>query len=169
MDQLVKSAPTDQIELDLFKDEWTSVIPIPNTVTGQKALKGTPSSIRLARRCFGPLNGFNVLELGPHECEMTVALSREKIENLVSIEARAKSHMKCLVIKNIMGLKNVRFRLGNFVEYLKVRGKHFDLCLACDVLYHTTDPLELIDLICSNCDRVVVASCHSILRGCSRI
>jgi len=161
MDRLVESAPSNQIELDLFKNEWSYDIPIPNTVTGKAAVHELPGSVRIALKRFGPIDGFKVLELGPNECEITIGLSKEKVDEIISIETRSRTFLKCLVIKNILGMKNVRFLLGNFIEYLRLRNdEKFDLCFACGVLYHMTDPVELIEMICNSCDRVVVATIY---------
>lgn len=161
MDRLVESAPSNQIELDLFQGEWSYDIPIPNTVTGKAAVHQLPGSVRFALKRFGPIDDLKVLELGPNECEITIGLSKEKVKEIISIETRSRTFLKCLVIANILGLKNVRFLLGNFIEYLRLRNdERFDLCFACGILYHMTDPVELIELICNNCDRVVVASIY---------
>ena len=158
MDPLVKSAPSNQIALDTFKDQWAHEIPIQNATTGKEKVCKFPSSILLAKKYFSPLDNFSVLELGPNECEITIGANREKVRKVISIECRRQAFLKCLVIKNLLKLDKTQFLLGNFIEYLKAEKQKFDLCLACGVLYHMTDPVELIELICSRCDRVIVAT-----------
>ena len=164
MDPIITSAPTNQIQIDIFKNQWRYNFPIPNTVSGKAKVSMLHSDVRFAKKHFGPLKNFRVLELGPNEGQMTIGLDREGARDIVAVECRTDLFLKCLIIKNIFKLNRVTFLLGDFVKFLSESRKEFDIILACGVLYHMTNPLELIELICRRSDRVLLAS-HYVNEG----
>ena len=46
-----------------------------------------------------------------------------------------------------MDLRKTRFLLGDFLKYLRTAPGVFDVGLACGVLYHIKNPVELIELL----------------------
>lgn len=105
----------------------------------------------------GSLAGFDVLELGPHEAELTYKTASYLPASITSIEGRPHNFLKCLVAANALGLR-AKFMLGDFTKYLKQCERRSDLLLMCGVLYHQTNPLELIELCCHHADRMVIVS-----------
>ncbi|UCI10439.1 hypothetical protein [Mesorhizobium sp. B1-1-8] len=61
-----------------------------------------------------------------------------------------------LVVKEALGIKNVRFQFGDFVPWLAKNNDHFDYIHAAGVLYHTVDPVAVLDAICKATDQVYV-------------
>ncbi|WP_228042675.1 MULTISPECIES: hypothetical protein [unclassified Tychonema] len=55
-----------------------------------------------------------------------------------------------------MGLHNSHFLCGDCVEYLRSNPGKFDTCFASGILYHMTNPAELIGLIAQVSDRVFI-------------
>ena len=56
----------------------------------------------------------------------------------------------------MLKLKNTRFLLGNFLEHLRQPSVGFDFGLVFGVLYHMSDPLELLSLLSMTCDRIAL-------------
>ena len=102
------------------------------------------------------LNGLEVLELGPLEGAHTYQLEKAGA-NVTAIDSNAEAYLKCLIVKDMFGMRS-RFIFGNFLEYMKLRPKKFDLLFASGVLYHMTQPLALIKLICETADESFIWS-----------
>ena len=49
-------------------------------------------------------------------------------------------------------MPRARFLLGDCLEYLRQPGPHFDIGVACGILYHLTNPVELLELLARRCD-----------------
>ena len=64
-----------------------------------------------------------------------------------------RAYLKCLIVKEILGLQRSRFLLGDFVSYLKESKESFDIS---GVLYHTRNPAELIHLCSKKTDKVII-------------
>lgn len=153
----VRSAPSDQTALDLFRGEWSSALPTsrPELRAGYIPLFEDPR-ITWALDQIGGVAGQRVLELGPLEGGHTYMLEQAGAESILAIEANRHAFLRCLVTKEILGLGRSRFLLGDFVEYLRVNDGRFDVCLASGVLYHVPDPAELIHLISRVTDRIIL-------------
>jgi hypothetical protein len=153
----VKTSPTHQNAVDIFKGEWSSSLP-----TQDEPLQsgGIPlfADDRLAWALdrFGGIAGNTVLELGPLEGGHSFMLERAGASQIIAIEANASAFLKCLISKEIFNLQRVSFKLGDFVEYLRTNTAHFDAGIACGVLYHMLNPLELLALLSKTVDRLFV-------------
>ncbi len=155
LDQYLKSLPSKQNALDIFKGEWSSKLPtdFAKLQAGQIPLFEDPRVIWAAEN-LGGLKGKNVLELGPLEAGHTYMLEQLGAISITSVESNTRAYLKCLIIKEILGLKKVHFLLGDFIEYLRTNPSKFNFCFASGVLYHMTNPVELISLIANVSDRV---------------
>lgn len=97
---------------------------------------------RWCAEVFGSLNGKEVMELGPGDGYNTAAL--EKLgANVTSIEGNVDAFLRCLIIKNALGLK-AKFMLGDFTKSLS-DGTPPDLLYACGILYHLRDPVGFLN------------------------
>jgi SAM-dependent methyltransferase len=77
-----------------------------------------------------------VLELGPLEGGHSFMFERLGAREVIAIEANPRAYLKCLIIKELLDLRRVRFLCGDFLEYLRADGTDFDLVFASGVLYH---------------------------------
>lgn len=102
------------------------------------------------------LDGFQVLELGPLEAAHTYLLGRLGATEITAVEANTEAFLKCLVVKEALGLTNARFLCGDLVAYLAACDRRFDLIFCSGVLYHMSDPMDLIRLIAERTDRCFV-------------
>jgi hypothetical protein len=157
LDEYVKAAPNDQNALDIFVGEWSSKMPAKRHElrAGQIPLF-EDERIVWAEKQIGGFRDCKILELGPLEAGHTYMLETMGAKSILSIEANTHAYLKCLIAKEVLQLKCTRFLLGDFVSYLKTAEESFDICLASGVLYHTTNPAELIYLISRISKKVII-------------
>jgi SAM-dependent methyltransferase len=150
-DDYEESLPSNQTAVDIFRGEWTSQLPnglrsgsIPLFADERIAWLGRKMSVK----------GANVLELGPLEGGHSYMLEHLGANRVVSVEANRRAFLRCLVVKEILGLRGVEFLCGDFVKYVRETEESFDLCIASGVLYHMPDPVELLRLVARVSDRL---------------
>lgn len=152
-DAYVLSAPSPQTALDIFEGEWSSELPDANLRAGSIKLFDD-YRIKWFAEHLGGFQNKTVLELGPLEAGHTYMLERLGAASIVSIEANTRAFLKCLIVKEIFDLRHARFLCGDLMEYLRTNHRQFDVCLASGVLYHMTNPVELISLLARTVDHV---------------
>jgi hypothetical protein len=151
------TAPSEQNAIDIFAGEWASRFPPPhsNLVAG-----GIPlfedGRIHWALEQLGGCQGQNVLELGPLEAGHSYLLESNGAASVTAIEANTVAFLKCLISKEILSLKRVRFLCGDFIHYLSQNEAPFDLAVASGVLYHMQEPFRLLQLLASRTNRAYI-------------
>lgn len=148
--------------LSLFAGEWASRLPAAFAhVPGQ----GTAGLFEDERIDWAAgilaahdweLEGKSVLELGPLEGGHTFMLHQRGVREVTAIEANARAYLKCLAVKEAMGLTRARFLLGNALSYLRSDSTPFDVGLVCAFLNHMTQPVEVIELMARRCRALFV-------------
>jgi hypothetical protein len=158
----INRSPCAQNAVDLF-ESWASRFPEEAGVTaGQAGLFDDPRVIwadqKLKEITGTGFEGKSVVELGPLEGGHSFMLSRLGVRRLDAVEANAIAFLKCLVAKEILGMPNVHFLLGDAVTYLAERSgdeeASYDIGFCCGFLYHLTDPVGLIRLLSLTCRRI---------------
>jgi len=161
LDSYIKSAPHPQNAVDIFQGEWSSKLPPPHheLLTGVALLFDDPR-IKWFIEEIGGVAGKSILELGPLEGGHTYLLEKSGVAAITAIEANTRSYLKCLVVKELLQMRKANFLCGDFVEYLRQQGKSFEVCLASGVLYHMTNPVELIALLANRCTQYIFLWTH---------
>ena len=90
------------------------------------------------------IEGKRVLELGPLEGGHTLALARAGAGEIVAVEGRPDNLRRCLLIKDLFGLENVTFLLGDIRDVTRHTRGEFDIAVAVGVLYHLPEPDSLL-------------------------
>jgi hypothetical protein len=151
--------PADQNALDLFAGEWSSQPPAsrPELKAGSTPLFDDPRIAWAHHRLLemGVAEGFTekeVLELGPLEGGHSYLIDRLGAKTVTAVEANARAYLKCLIAKEIFGMPRVRFLLGDCLEQLRKNEARYDIGVACGILYHLTNPVELLELLARRCD-----------------
>jgi hypothetical protein len=153
-------APSHANAIDIFAGRWASDLSIINP-----AWRGGDANLIVDARpdyavqqfgSGGRLDGMRVLELGPLEGMHTWRLEQRGAARILAIEANVEAYLKCLIVKEALGLKRAEFLLGDFNLYLRDCAERFDIVFACGVLYHMEDPLALIRGIAHATDRCLV-------------
>lgn len=149
------SAPSPQLALDLFKGEWSSALPPPFDIY---QAGGAPlyahEALTWAISELGGVDGQQVLELGPLEGLHTYVLEQHGAASITAIEANSRAYLRCLVVKEILGLTRSHFLHGDFLEFLAEPGRQFDVAIASGVLYHMEDPVKLLERLSRTCERL---------------
>jgi hypothetical protein len=141
--------------LDIFKGEWSSILPAPfcELRAGQVPLFGDPR-VKWGVDRLGGVTNRRVVELGPLEGGHTWMLEQLGAAQITAIEANERAYLKCLTVKELTGLTRARFLYGDSVAYLRETDEHFDVGIASGILYHMTNPVELLALLAARCDRL---------------
>lgn len=151
LDEYVEGPPSAQHAIDALAG-WNMALPAEvRAVAGPAAFYCDPR-ILWALEQFGPIEGRDILELGPLEASHTYMLEQRKPASILAIEANRLSFLRCLVVKELLGLKIARFALGNFAPWLETAEQRFDLIVASGVLYHMADPVQLLELLSLRAD-----------------
>jgi SAM-dependent methyltransferase len=151
-DRFTTTAPTNQTIVDIFRNEWSSMLP------GLVASPGAADLFHDARIVWMDgilkIQSKTVLELGPLEAAHSFMLQSLGAKSVTAIEANQRAFLKCLCIKEIFELSRVRFHHGDFMKYFETSNERFDVIVASGVLYHMTDPLALLAELVKRTDRI---------------
>ena len=132
LDVYVRQPPSSQNAIDLFAGQWWSAFPSDLSVKAGGLSLFADERIEWMARELGGVTGWRILELGPLEGAHTAMLEQAGAADVVAIESNSRAYLKCLITKEILGLKRARFLLGDFRGYLAADGAdRFDLAVAC--------------------------------------
>jgi hypothetical protein len=161
LDAYIRTAPSPQNALDIFRGEWSSKLPAPLAELNAGAI-GLFNDDRLQWFVteIGGVKGKSVLELGPLEGGHTYMLEKMGAAEVTAIEANSRAFLKCLIVKELLNLQRAHFLFGDFIEYLRQPGPNFDIGLASGVLYHMRNPAELIGLLAQRCTKHLLLWTH---------
>jgi len=156
LDAYVREAPSGVSALRIFAGEWSSRLPEPYAEDSGTAPLFEDHRIRWALDHLGSIEGFNVLELGPLEGAHTFMIETAGAASVTAVEGNTRAFLKCLIVKELLGLTRSRFLLGDITEFLRSDTSSYDLILASGVLYHLLDPMAALELIGSHASRVLL-------------
>lgn len=154
-DAYVTKAPSHQNAIDLFRGEWMTHLP-----PGFEELEAGilplwyDEKVTWAIDELNGVEGQHVLELGPLEAGHTFMLEQRGAKRVTAVEANPRAFLRCLIVKEIVGLTRAHFFLGDALEHLRSTSERYDVIFASGILYHMRNPIELIALISENSDRV---------------
>ncbi|MEJ0095236.1 MAG: class I SAM-dependent methyltransferase [Methylocella sp.] len=149
------SFPSHQAGMDLFEDGWYSRMPEGSGLVGGQADNFSDVRVAWAAKVLGGLAGKTILELGPFEAYSTSQFEAMGAASVLSIEGSASNFLKCLLVKNIIGL-NATFLYGDFTKFVEITKNRFDICWASGVLYHLTSPIEFLEGISNVSDVIFI-------------
>jgi len=149
-------APSAQTALDIFKGVWKSSLPMAlNLQTGAaKQFFADPRVMWANSVLPGGFAGLEILELGPFEGYDSYLFSKFGAKLVTSIEANNINFLKCLLLKDTLGLRSVHFLHGDSLKYLDNTNSRFDVIWASGVLYHSEQPINLLASIATHTDRI---------------
>jgi len=155
--QYCAANPSAQTALDIFKGSWKSALaPERGLTTGAKVGFHNDSRVHwVASLLPHRFEGMSILELGPFEGYDSQLFEQLGAARVVAIEGNNINFLKCLVLKDALGLRT-RFLHGGFLQYLTKSDERYDIIWASGVLYHSEDPLELLAQIGRRTDRVFI-------------
>jgi hypothetical protein len=150
-----RCAPCAQNALDIFAGQWLCRLPdaLPDCRAGAIPSFKDPRLLWGIER-LGGVAGQRVLEFGPLEAGQSYLLEKLGAEEIVAVEANTRAYLKCLIAKELLGLQRVRFLHGDGPAYLRENRARFDTVIASGILYHLTNPVELLELAARTSDRL---------------
>src|SRR5262245_28634524 len=106
----VTAAPRAQNGVDIFKGDCSSSLPARAGATsgGGADLFADPRVAWFAE-VAGGVEGKTVLELGPLEGGHSAMLEALGAASILAIEANTRAFLRCLLVKELLGLRRVRF------------------------------------------------------------
>lgn len=149
LDAYSMEPPGPQQVLDIFRGEWSSAMPEETglrTEPGQAALF-TDARVTWAISQAGGVRGRRILEIGPLEGAHSFMLEQAGAAEVVAVEANTRSFLKCLCVKEVLGMRAVRFLLGDGVAFMERDPGGYDMVFASGVLYHLEDPMAFLRLL----------------------
>jgi SAM-dependent methyltransferase len=155
LEQYVTEPPSDQLAIDVFAGEWSSRFPDRLGVNAGGVPLFEDPRIAWVIEQMGGVDSLDVLELGPLEGGHSSMLNAAGA-NVTAIESNTRAFLKCLITKNLLDLRNCRFELGDFLPFLQHTDRRFDLVLASGVLYHSPDPVALVEAMARVTDRIAI-------------
>jgi hypothetical protein len=164
LDAYGRTAPTAQLAVDIFKNGWSSSFPAEFAVQAGSTPLFEDARLQRLIDLAGGIENYRILELGPLEGGHSYLMEKAGAHSVLAIEACVLSYLKCLIAKEITGLRRVAFQFGNFVPFLETSTERFDLIVASGVLYHQREPLQLLEAIAQHTDRVFLWT-HYYLEG----
>jgi hypothetical protein len=152
----VQDAPSAQNVINQF-DNWISAAP-PGAQfsTGGSSPLFNDGRVEWGIESLGGVEGLDILELGPFEAGHTYMLHKAGARSVLGIEAMSQSYFKCLAMKEVLQLDNVRFLLGDFEAWFRQSAQSFDAIWASGVLYHSMQPIELLKMISAHTRRLFI-------------
>ena len=104
----------------------------------------------------GSLEGMKILELGPLEGFHTWALLKLGAAHVTAVESNAVSYLKCLAVKELWGLRDAEFLLGDCIAFLDAGADQYDMIFCSGLLYHMEDPYDLVRAMAARASRILV-------------
>jgi hypothetical protein len=114
----------------------------------------TDSRVDWAIEALGGVSEAKCVELGPLEGGHSYMLEKAGASSVTAVEANKDAYLKCLIVKELLGLQRCSFLSGDAVEYLKATNEKFDVCWCAGILYHMVNPVQLIDLTAQRASRL---------------
>jgi hypothetical protein len=155
-------APSAQTAVDVFAGRWASdlsrLLSVENT-GGADLFMNDPRPGMAASvfgRGTGRLDGMRVLELGPLEGGHAYQLEQLGAAHVTAVDADVEAYLKCLIVKETVGLKRCSFLLGDALAFLRASTNHYDLVFCSGLLYEVADPISLIKACCEVSNRCFV-------------
>lgn len=154
-------APSPQTAVDVFSGHWACDLGTLLGVTGS----GKSDLFTADRRPQlmadtlgenGRLDGMSILEIGPLEGAHSYAMEKLGAASILAVESNREAWLKCLIVKELLGLSRTKFALGDINEYFGHRTQTFDAIMCSGVLYHMSDPVGFIRRVAAASDRCFV-------------
>ena len=161
LDFYATSAPDPQVTVDLFAGEWASRFPAPlQDVKAGQATLFEAEMITWGVDRLGGVSGKRVMEMGPLGGGHTYMIDRLGAREIVAVEANSRAYLKCLLVKELLGIPSATFLYGDAIAYLEAeiaRGAEpVDLCLASGVLYHMVNPVAALRVMTAISDNLLL-------------
>lgn len=155
LDEYVTSLPSLQNAVDLLPG-WNHAFPPQFGVAAGTGVFFEDPRILWAIEQLGSLKGKRILEIGPLEAAHTYILDQQEPARIDALEANKLCYLRCLVAKEVYGLKNAHFYLGDCQLWLEQKPDRYDFIVASGVLYHMRDPIRFLTDMAARTDALFI-------------
>lgn len=137
---------------------WTTQFEINgNKVGGQVDILTKDPRLMWHLKIVGGAHNKRILELGALEGAHTKMMIEAGAREVIAIEGLSDCWLRCLVVKAAFELDKAKFLFCDFCNYVaNYKGEKFDFVSAAGVLYHQTNPAQLIFDLAKITDTVIV-------------
>ena len=146
--------PCNQNIIDIFQNSFFTILPDLKTSPGSAGLMDD-GRLKWVNELY-PLTDKKVLECGPLELAHSYMMNLFGASEIVSVESNSYCYLKCLCIKDIYKLNNVKLLLGDINKYITESNQIFDFVLCSGILYHMSNPVQLIENISKITDKMFI-------------
>lgn len=155
LDQYVYTFPAAQNAVDMVPG-WNHAFPPELGLAAGHAALYNDDRINWCLEQAGSVSGQIILELGPLEAMHTYMFAKAGAAHIDAIEANRLAYMRCLITREILKFHNASFHLGDFNLWMEQSDQIYDLVVASGVLYHSADPIRLLELISQSARRFFI-------------
>jgi 2-polyprenyl-3-methyl-5-hydroxy-6-metoxy-1,4-benzoquinol methylase len=115
---------------------------------------------RIVLDATGGLAGKRVIDIGCLEGGFSAEFARHGAAEVIGVEARQLSVRRCELVRDLLGLTNLRFVCGDVLHELSRAQEPFDVVLATGILYHLAHPDVALQLMRERCCGFVLVCTH---------
>lgn len=146
LDAYCMERPGPQQVLDIFRGEWSSRLPEHLGLRTEPGHAGLFADDRVtwAVAQAGGVQGRRILEIGPLEGGHSYMLEQAGAAEVIAVEANTRSFLKCLCVKEVLGMRAVRYLLGDAMAFMERDAGGFDMVFASGILYHMPNPMAFL-------------------------
>jgi SAM-dependent methyltransferase len=108
----------------------------------------------------GGLAGKRVIDIGCNEGGFSVEFARRGAAEVVGVEARPLSVRRGDLVRDVLGLANLRFACGDVLHELARAQQPFDVILATGILYHFAHPDAALRSMRERCSGFLLLCTH---------
>lgn len=156
-DRYVDAAPSAQNAVDAVPG-WVTALPEETGASGGTIALTQDDRIAWMIQTLGGIAGARVLELGPLDGGHTAMLHAAGAASIEAVEANRLAFLRCLILKNLLGLERVRFHHGDITLGFGAAEGRYDLIVASGILYHLAYPGRLLVDLAKRTDRLFLWS-----------
>jgi 2-polyprenyl-3-methyl-5-hydroxy-6-metoxy-1,4-benzoquinol methylase len=148
---------------------WWSLFPftthriqlLPDVFTAETGVESDHDlRTRVVLDAAGGLASKRVLDVGCLEGGFSVEFARQGASEVVGVEVRRLSVRRCDLVRDLLGLTNLRFVCGDVLHELTRAQQPFDAVLATGILYHFPHPDVVLRLMRERCSGFMLLCTH---------
>jgi SAM-dependent methyltransferase len=177
------STPAPWVRPEPIEPGWWDLLPFTtHRIELAPGIETAPSGVDalddvrldlVVEACGGSLEGRTIVDLGCLEGGFTLGFAALGAEHAVGIEARDVSVRRCELARDLLGLQHAEFVQADIKDELTSR-EPFDVVFASGILYHVSDPADLLVSMRGACTGVALIDTHvagldEASHGCSEI
>lgn len=163
---------TDPLEELILADKWFYRFPLPSgrqteSFVGEDKLVFHQNRLDMAaaaiERTFGPdWSNLSCIDLGAHQGFFAFHMAERGFASVLGLEARAEHVAKAEMIRDVHGLKNLKFHQGDAMQMAGLKGQEYDVVLMLGLVYHLDNPIGALRMAAASTTRLLLVETQII-------